>query len=135
VNTVDDGAADSLGFVVHVYEQVLGEDKYTFVEDVKNPHTCTILVKGSTVYVLFQINVARYDDLRAAKNVLDDGAVLPGVGAFEGAANLYLTEEAKKTKGKNTAGIQCFADSLLVIPQLIAQNSGLDALQMVVKLQ
>ena len=35
-----------LGWAGHVYEHVLGEEKYTFVEDLKNPQSCTILIKG-----------------------------------------------------------------------------------------
>lgn len=46
VNSVDDLTPDSLGWAGLVYEHVLGEEKYTFVEQVKNPHSCTILIKG-----------------------------------------------------------------------------------------
>lgn len=35
----------SSGRAGQVYEHVLGEEKYTFVEDVQNPHSCTILIK------------------------------------------------------------------------------------------
>ena len=37
---------EALGYAGLVYEHVLGEEKYTFVEDVKNPHSCTILIKA-----------------------------------------------------------------------------------------
>lgn len=47
VNSVDDLTADCLGWAGLVYEHVLGEEKYTFVENVKNPHSCTILIKGT----------------------------------------------------------------------------------------
>jgi T-complex protein 1 subunit zeta len=46
VNSVDDLTPDVLGWAGLVYEHVLGEEKYTFVEEVKNPHSCTILIKG-----------------------------------------------------------------------------------------
>lgn len=46
VNSVDDLTPDCLGWAGLVYEHVLGEEKYTFVENVKNPHSCTILIKG-----------------------------------------------------------------------------------------
>jgi T-complex protein 1 subunit zeta len=52
VNSVDDLTADVLGYAGLVYEHVLGEEKYTFVENVKNPHSCTILIKGETFIVL-----------------------------------------------------------------------------------
>lgn len=52
VNSVDDLAADVLGYAGLVYEHVLGEEKYTFVENVKNPHSCTILIKGRAAFDL-----------------------------------------------------------------------------------
>ncbi|PIA53043.1 hypothetical protein AQUCO_01000720v1 [Aquilegia coerulea] len=48
VNSVDDLSPDCLGWAGLVYEHVLGEEKYTFAEKVKNPHSCTILIKGSS---------------------------------------------------------------------------------------
>jgi T-complex protein 1 subunit zeta len=135
VNSVDDLKEDVLGFAGRVYEQVLGEDKYTFVEECRNPHSCTILVKGSTSHVIAQLKDALRDGLRAAKNAFDDECVVPGGGAFEIAASIEVAEEAKKAKGKLGAGMQLFSDALLVIPKLLAQNSGFDSLEAVVKLQ
>ena len=47
VNSVDDLTPECLGSAGLVNEHVLGEEKYTFVENVKNPHSCTILIKGT----------------------------------------------------------------------------------------
>lgn len=49
VNSVDDLTPECLGWAGLVYEHVLGEEKYTFVENVKNPHSCTILIKGTSL--------------------------------------------------------------------------------------
>jgi T-complex protein 1 subunit zeta len=46
VNSVDDITPEVLGRADLVYEHVLGEEKYTFVEGVKNPFSVTILIKG-----------------------------------------------------------------------------------------
>jgi len=46
VNSVDDLTKDDLGFCEEVHEFTLGEEKYTFIEGVKNPKSCTILIKG-----------------------------------------------------------------------------------------
>lgn len=83
VNSVEELAPEVLGHAGHVYEHVLGEEKYTFVEDVANPHSCTILIKGPSDYSLAQIKDAIRDGLRAVTNALLDGAVVPGAGAFE----------------------------------------------------
>ncbi|KAL8257211.1 hypothetical protein R6Q59_029252 [Mikania micrantha] len=52
VNSVDDLTPDCLGWAGLVYEHVLGEDKYTFVENVKHPNSCTILIKGKVKILL-----------------------------------------------------------------------------------
>uniref|UniRef100_A0A6N2LDI9 Uncharacterized protein n=1 Tax=Salix viminalis TaxID=40686 RepID=A0A6N2LDI9_SALVM len=67
---------DCLGWAGLVYEQVLGEEKYTFVENVKNPHSCTILIKGPNDHTIAQIKDAVRDGLRAVKNTIEDEAVV-----------------------------------------------------------
>ena len=46
MNSVDDLIPECLGFAGVVYEHTLGEDKYTFIEEVKDPRSVTILIKG-----------------------------------------------------------------------------------------
>lgn len=50
VNSADDLDPSILGYAEEVYEHVLGEEKYTFVEGVKNPFSCTILIKGQLFF-------------------------------------------------------------------------------------
>lgn len=77
-------------FAGKVYEHVLGEDKYTFVEDVRNPTSCTILIKGPADHTLAQIKDAIRDGLRAVKNTLDDSATVLGAGAFEVGFTMHI---------------------------------------------
>ena len=46
INSVEELSPEVLGKAGLVYEHVLGEEKYTFVEGVANPHSCTILIKA-----------------------------------------------------------------------------------------
>jgi len=50
VNSVEDLNEKDLGFAQFVYEHELGDDKYTFIEGVKNPLSVTILIKGPNDY-------------------------------------------------------------------------------------
>ncbi|PON78202.1 T-complex protein 1, zeta subunit [Parasponia andersonii] len=151
VNSVDDLTPDCLGWAGLVYEHVLGEDKYTFVEQVKNPHSCTILIKGPNDHTIAQIKDAVRDGLRAVKNTIEDEAVVlaenftkinvqltiigEGAGAFEVAARQYLVNEVKKTvQGRAQLGVEAFADALLVIPKILAENSGLDTQDVIIAL-
>ncbi|WRX16712.1 Chaperonin Cpn60/GroEL/TCP-1 family - like 10 [Theobroma cacao] len=135
VNSVDDLTPDCLGWAGLVYEHVLGEDKYTFVENVKNPHSCTILIKGPNDHTIAQIKDAVRDGLRAVKNTIEDEAVVLGAGAFEVAARQYLINEVKKTvQGRAQLGVEAFADALLVVPKTLAENAGLDTQDVIIGL-
>lgn len=75
---VEELLPEALGHAGSVYEHTLGDDKYTFIEDVANPHSCTILIKGQNDHTIAQMKDAVRDGLRAVKNVVDDGAVILG---------------------------------------------------------
>ncbi|KAI9139049.1 chaperonin Cpn60/TCP-1 family [Paraphysoderma sedebokerense] len=133
-NSVDDLTPDVLGHAGLVYEHVLGEEKFTFVEDVKNASSCTILIKGPNPHTLAQINDAVRDGLRAVKNAIEDKYVIPGAGAFQIALHKHLLKYKDTVKGRAKMGVQAYADALLVIPKVLAMNGGFDAQDCVVEL-
>lgn len=45
-NSVEDLTPEVLGYAGLVYEHTLGEEKFTFVEDVKDAKSVTLLIKG-----------------------------------------------------------------------------------------
>ncbi|GAA5902664.1 chaperonin-containing T-complex subunit CCT6 [Sporobolomyces salmoneus] len=135
-NSVDDLDPSVLGYAGLVYEHTLGEEKFTFVEEVKQPKSVTLLIKGPNAHTISQISDAVRDGLRAVKNALEDKCLVPGAGAFEISAHKFLTEETKKSaKGRAKLGVQAFADSLLVVPKTLAVNAGLDVQDSIVALQ
>lgn len=134
LNSVDDMTEKDLGFAKLVYEVSLGDDKYTFIEGVENPFSCTILIKGPNDYSIAQTKDAIRDGLRAITNTINDKAVIPGAGAFEVSASSHLLEWAKtNVSGKAKLGVAAFADALLVIPRTLAENSGLDQQDVLLK--
>ena len=134
MNSFDDLEESHLGYAGLVYEHVLGENKYTFVEQCKNPQSVTILIKGPNKHTILQIKDAIRDGLRAINNAIVDKCVIPGAGAFEVHAFNELTKYKDTVKGKVRLGIQAFAEALLVIPKNLAINSGYDAQDTIVKL-
>ena len=135
VNSVEDMTPEILGYAGKVYEQVLGDDKYTFVEDCQNATSCTILVRGPNQHTIAQIKGAIRDGLRNIKNALEDKSVVPGGGAFELAAREDLMQFKKEVQGKAKLGVQAFADALSVIPKTLAENSGFDVLDTMCSLE
>lgn len=136
ITTDSELTPDVLGYAGKVYEHILGEEKYTFVEDLQKPTSCTILIKGPNDHTLQQLKDAVRDGMRAVKNALDDGFVVPGGGAFEIAAERHLTQEVKqRIEGRAKLGVQAFADALLGIPKILAENCGYDAQDSTIALQ
>ncbi|KAM7231578.1 hypothetical protein CapIbe_016339 [Capra ibex] len=135
VNSVEDLSIDCLGHAGLVYEYTLGEEKYTFIEDCINPRSVTLLVKGPNKHTLTQIKDAVRDGLRAIKNAIEDGCVVPGAGAVEVAIAEALVAYKHTIQGRARLGVQAFADALLIIPKVLAQNSGYDLQETLVKVQ
>jgi T-complex protein 1 subunit zeta len=135
INSFDTLTADMLGWAGKVYETSLGDNKYTFIEEPKNPQSCTIIVKGPNEHTIAQLKDAIRDGLRAVKNTIEDESVVPGAGAFEMAACCDLVKFKNTVTGRAKLGVQAFADALLVIPKTLAANSGLDVQDAVLTMQ
>lgn len=130
-NSVDDLSPAILGYSGLVYQETIGEEKFTYVTENRDPKSCTILIKGATYHALNQTKDAVRDGLRAVANVLRDKSVVPGAGAFFISASNYLNKcnmNKLGAKGKTKTGIEAFAEALLVIPKTLVKNSGYDAL-------
>lgn len=138
-NSVDDLSADILGWAGLVYEHTLGEEKYTFIEEVKDPKSVTILIKGPNSHSIAQVKDAVRDGLRSVSNAITDKSVVPGAGAFQIAANAHLLGDflkSKEVKGKKARfGVEAFAEALLIIPKTLATNGGFDTLETLGALQ
>jgi len=126
VNSVEDLNDECLGFAKSVYEHVLGEDKYTFIEGCLNAKSCTILIRGATEHIIKQIQDALRDGQRSVANLIEDKSLVPGAGAFELWGHLLLHKFAKEVEGKARCGVHVFADALLIIPKTLAENSSFD---------
>lgn len=135
VNAVEDLEPDCLGWAGKVREESLGEEKYTFVEDAKHCKSCTILIRGPNKHTIEQIKDATRDGLRAVYMALTDKCLVPGAGAFEIAAYRMLMRRKHAVTGRAKLGVEAFANSLLVIPKTLAENSGFDVQESIIKVE
>jgi len=134
VNTENAIVPDCLGSAEEVYEHVLGDDKYTFIEGVPNTRSNTILIKGPNDHTIKQIKDAVRDGLRAVKNAIEEERVVPGAGCFEIACSRHLREYKATVQGRSKLGVEALAEALLIIPKTLASNSGLDPQDCIIKL-
>lgn len=126
MNSVDELRPEQLGWADTVYQETLGEEKFTFVEGCRNPKSCTVLLKGPDEHTVAMLKDAVHDGLRAVHNAISDGKVLPGGGAFEVFLYSKLMEYKDFVIGKEKLAIAAFAEALLIVPKVLAENSGFD---------
>lgn len=105
VNAVDDLTPSVLGFAGTVYQETLGDEKFTFVEDCKNPKSVTALIKGPDEHTISILKEALRDGLRAVKNAIEDQCVIPGAGAFEVYLYCKLMDFKDTVPGKAKLGV------------------------------
>merc|ERR1712070_1032501 len=86
-------------------------------------------------HTIAQMKDAVRDGLRAVANTHNDQCAIPGAGAFEIAAAEHLSNYKKTVKGKARLGVEIFEQALLIVPKTLAENSGLDVMDCILKLQ
>jgi T-complex protein 1 subunit zeta len=124
-----------LGEAGCVYEYTLGEEKFTFMEEMKDPNSVTVLIRGPNSFTIGLINESIRDGLRAVKNTVETNCIVPGAGAFELACCRHLLDNLDKATGRAKIGMEIFAEALMVVPKALAENSGHDAHDVLIKMR
>lgn len=134
VNNLDGITLEDLGKGT-VEEVIVGEDAMIYVKDCPNPQIVTILVRGSTEHVVAEAKRALEDAIGDVSAALKNGKVVPGAGAIEIELGKVLRTYAQGLFGKEQLAVQAFADALDIIPQTLAENAGLDPIDIVTSLK
>ena len=135
VSRLDDASEEDLGEAGHIYQQSIADDKYVFVEECPNAHAVTILVRGGTELVIDEAERSIHDALCVVRNVIRDGRIVYGGGSIEIAIANKLQEYATTLPGREQLAIQAFATALEVIPRTLAENTGLDPIDIMAELR
>ncbi len=135
VSTLDDLNTKTLGTAGEVYEEKFGDEKFTIVTECKNPKAVSILLRGGSEHVVDEYERALHDALSVVGVAIEDGKLLPGGGAYHTEAALALREYAPSVGGRQQMAIEAFADALEVIPRTLAENAGLDEIDILIELR
>lgn len=135
VSSLKELSDSDLGDAGKVYEEKLGDDTYIYVSEAPNPKSVSVILRGSSKYATDEAERAFTDALSVVRNAVEDGEMVPGGGFPE----IYLSGELEKfadtLTGKERLAVKAFADSLMVIPTTLAENAGLDPLDIVAQLK
>ncbi|GBE18405.1 60 kDa chaperonin [archaeon BMS3Abin16] len=135
VSTLDDLSSDNLGVAGLVEEVKIGDDAMTFVRDCKDPKSVSILVRGGTEHIVDEVERALDDAIGVVASVFRDKKVVSGGGAAEVEIARGLREYAKGVGGREQLAIEAYADAMEVIPRALAENAGLDPIDVIVELR
>lgn len=133
--SLEEVRAEDLGSAGLVEERKIGGEEMTFVEDCSNPKAVSILLRGGTEHVVDELERGMNDALRVIGVALEDGKYVAGGGAAEIELALRLRDYAASVGGREQLAIQAFADAIEVIPRALAENAGLDPIDMLVALR
>ncbi len=124
-----------LGNAEIVEEVKHGEDNYTHVKGCQNPKALTILIHGGTTHVIDEIERALKDGLGDVICSLKSGYVVPGGGAIEIELARRLREFSQGLLGREQLAVEEFASALEFIPSTLAENAGLDPIDILTELK
>src|SRR2546426_479087 len=135
VSNLDDLKAGDLGKAALVEERKIGDDKMTFVEGAKNPKAVTILVRGGSERLVDEAERSIHDALCVVRDVVRDPRIVGGGGAPEAEIAKQLRGFAQKQEGKEQLAVLAFANGLESVPVALAENAGLDPIDIMVQLR
>ncbi|MEM3060896.1 MAG: thermosome subunit beta [Candidatus Bathyarchaeia archaeon] len=135
VTDLKDLSEKDLGYAKLVEERKLGEDKWTFIEGCKDPKAVTILIRGGSEKVVEEAERSLHDALCVVKDVVQDARIVSGGGAVEAEIALRLRRWAESLSGKEQLAALAYAEALETIPTTLAENAGLDPIDMIVELR
>jgi len=95
----------------------------------------TILARGGSQRIVDEAERSINDAVMVIKDVLEKPAIVAGGGSGESLAAHELLKWAEKLSGREQLAVQAFAEALESIPLALAENAGLDPIDIQVKLR
>jgi thermosome len=135
VNTIDAITPKDLGTAGLVEERKVSGDEMIYVSKCKDPKAVSIIVRGGTEHVVDELERAIHDALMVVSVVVEGKKIVAGGGAAETELSLQLRKYASQEGGRVQLAIEAFAGALEVIPRSLAENAGLDAIDMLVAIR
>ena len=135
VTNLSDRTANDLGFAKLVEERKIGEDKWVFIEGCKNPKAVSVLIRAGLEKLVDEAERSLNDALCVVVDIVKDNRIVAGGGAIEEELSRRLHLYAAKVGGREQLAIERFADSLEIIPTTLAENAGLNTIDILVAMR
>lgn len=135
VTKLDSITSADLGYADLVEERKIGNDKMTFIEGCKHPRAVTILIRGGTERIIAEAERSIHDALCVIKDILEEPKVVAGGSAPELEMARALRAYADTLPGREQLAVRIFADALESIAVALAENAGLEPIDILSELR
>ena len=135
VTDLNDLSAKDLGMAGNVEERKVGDDKMIFVEKCRDPRAVAILIRAGLERMVDEAERAMTDALSVVSDVIENNKIVAGGGAVEVEIAKDLRNYATKVGGREQLAVEAFADAIEIIPKTLAENAGLEAIDVLVDLR
>ena len=135
VSELGDLSKEDLGRSGLVEERKVGDDRMTFVTGCEDPKAVSILLRGGTEHVVDEMDRSVHDALSVVSAAVEDGKICTGGGSAAMEVALGLRDYASSVGGREQMAIQAFADAMEVVPRVLAENAGLDPINILIELR
>ena len=135
INNLEDLKAQDLGKAGLVEERKVGDDKMVFVENCKHPRSVAILIRAGLERMVDEAERAMIDALSVVSDVIEYNKIVTGGGSIESEIAKQLRDYATNVGGREQLAIEAFAESLEVVPKTLAENAGLEPIDILVGLR
>jgi len=135
VSKVSELTPQDVGTAGLVEERKIGEDSLTFVTGAKKARAVSILIRGGTEHVIDEIERSLDDALNVVAVAVEDERFVYGGGATAEELAMRLRDEAAKIGGREQIAFESFAEALEMIPRTLAENAGLDPIDILIELR
>jgi len=133
--TVQGLTPDVLGYAGEFEEIQIGAERYNMFKHCKNTKTATIILRGGAEQFIAEAERSLNDSIMIVRRALKAQKIVVGAGAIELEISKYLRYHSRSISGKMQIIVNSFAKSLETIPRTIADNAGLDSIQVLNKLR
>jgi len=135
VTSLDDLSADDLGNANTVEEVKIAGDDMLFIKDCQNPKAVSLLVRGGTEHVIDEVERAVTDAIGGVSSALEIGKAVTGGGACEIELARRLRQFSESISGREQLAVSEFANAVEIVPRILAQSGGMDAIDTLVELR
>jgi thermosome len=135
ITKIDELNADDLGKAALLEVKKIQDEEMTFVTGCKNPKALSILIRAGTQHVVDEIERSLDDAMSVVAVAIEEGRMLTGGGSTAVELAMRLREYSATVGGREQIAIDAFASAMEVIPTALAENAGLDPIDILIELR